>query len=285
MVTIKIMETPEEMAQVENLQRMVWPDSETDVIPAHLLITAAHNGGLVLGAYQEEKLVGMLFGFVGLYYTPDGPRPKHCSHEMGVHPDARDAGIGFALKRAQWQMVRQQGLDRITWTYDPLLSRNGYLNIGRLGAVCDTYLREVYGQMRDGLNVGLASDRFQVDWWVNTHRVKGCLASDSRPRLTLEDVEAANVQNLYSVSLQSGLIRPEGHMASPERRMLMAEIPADFMRLKAKDTQLAFAWRMFTREVFESCFAQGYIVTDFVHDTSRERPYSFYVVTHGEATL
>ena len=84
----------------------------------------------------------------------------------------RDSGIGFALKRAQWQMVRHQDLDHITWTYDPLLSRNAYLNIARLGAVCSTYRRSEYGEMRDGLNVGLPSDRFQVDWWLNSHRVQ-----------------------------------------------------------------------------------------------------------------
>lgn len=285
MISIKLLETPEEMAQVEDLQRIVWPDSETDVIPAHLLITAAHNGGLVLGAYQQDTLVGMLFGFVGLYYTADGPRPKHCSHEMGVHPDARDAGVGFALKRAQWQMVRKQGLDRITWTYDPLLSRNGYLNIGRLGAVCNTYLPELYGQMRDGLNTGLASDRFQVDWWVNTHRVYGCLTSQSRPRLTLADVEAASVQSLYSVGFQSGFIRPESPIGAPARNLLMAEIPSDFLKLKAKDPALALEWRMFSREVFQTCFANGYIVTDFIHDASRERPISAYILTYGEATL
>jgi predicted GNAT superfamily acetyltransferase len=168
---LKILETPQEMESVEDLQRLVWPGSETEIVPVHLLVTAVHNGGLAIGAYQAakengqmERLVGFVFGFVGLYYTPDGPRPKHCSHMLGVDPALRDQGLGFALKRAQWQMVRHQDIDRITWTYDPLLSRNAHLNIARLGAVCNTYRREVYGQMRDGLNVGLPSDRFEVDW-------------------------------------------------------------------------------------------------------------------------
>ena len=75
------------MSAVEDLQRQVWPGSETDVVPAHLLITVVHNGGLVLGAFAEEKLVGFVFGFPGLEFTADGPRPKHCSHMAGVHPD------------------------------------------------------------------------------------------------------------------------------------------------------------------------------------------------------
>ena len=285
MVSIRVIETPEEMHQVEVLQRLVWPGSETDVLPVHLLVTLAHNGGLVLGAYQEEKLVGVLIGFAGLYTTADGPRPKHCSHMLGVHPDVRDAGIGFALKRAQWQMVRRQGLDRITWTYDPLLSRNGRLNIGKLGAVCNTYLRQVYGDMRDGLNVGLPSDRFQVDWWVFTRRVQGCLGSHPRPALTMVDVEAAGVQNLYSVGRKGDIVWPNGEIAEPEGNLLKVEIPADFFKLKATDFELARTWRLFTREAFETCFSAGYLVTDFIYDTSYAQPRSYYLLTHGEATL
>ena len=80
MITIRTLETPLEMEQAEQLQALVWPGSDMDVVPGHMMLTAAHNGGLVLGAYEGEKMVGMLFGFVGLYDTPDGQRPKHCSH-------------------------------------------------------------------------------------------------------------------------------------------------------------------------------------------------------------
>jgi hypothetical protein len=83
---IKILESPEEMTAVEELQRAVWPGSETDIVPAHMLITAIHNGGLVAGAFDQDKLIGFVFGFPGIEFTPDGPRPKHCSHMMGIHP-------------------------------------------------------------------------------------------------------------------------------------------------------------------------------------------------------
>ena len=94
---IQLLEEPDAMAAVEALQRVVWPGSETDVVPAHLLITAVHNGGLVLGAFEAERLIGFVFGFPGLEATPDGPRPKHCSHMAGVDPDYRDRGLGFAI--------------------------------------------------------------------------------------------------------------------------------------------------------------------------------------------
>src|SRR6266542_4984843 len=194
---IKILESPEDMTAVEELQRAVWPGSETDIVPAHVLITAIHNGGLVAGAFEEHKLIGFVFGFPGIEFTPDGPRPKHCSHMMGIHPDHRDGGIGFALKRAQLQMVRHQGLDHITWTYDPLLSRNAYLNMAKLGAVCNTYRRSEYGDMRDGLNAGLPSDRFQVDWWINTQRVKSRLGKRSRTTLKLDHVARTGLRPFY----------------------------------------------------------------------------------------
>lgn len=285
MTTIQILDTPEQMLAVEDLQRLVWPGSEVDIVPGDLLVTFARNGGLVLGAYEDQKLVGALFGFAGLYYTADGPRPKHCSHQMGVDPAARDSGIGFALKRAQWQMVRQQGLDRVTWTYDPLLSRNAHLNIRRLGAVCNSYYQDYYGPMRDGMNAGLPSDRFQVDWWVNTRRVAGCLSEHRKPSLTLADYLAAEVPYLYPVEHRSGLPRPAGQSSQPAGNLLLMEIPADFLRLKSVDMGLAHEWRLFTRSVFEDCFSSGYLVTDFIYDQSGDQPRSFYLLTYGEATI
>ncbi len=285
--TIRLLETAEEMEAVEALQRLVWPDSETDVIPAHMLLAVAHNGGLVIGAYDANPdigtpaLVGVSFGFPGVYDTPDGPRLKHHSHILGVHPGWRDRGLGFALKRAQWQMVRHQGIDRVTWTYDPLLSRNARLNITRLGAVCSTYLRMEYGEMRDSLNAGLPSDRFQVDWWVNTTRVERRLSRRARPPLKLHHYQTAGILQLEARPGRGEGLRPLEEIPALAGTMLLVEIPPDFPSLKIADLSLARDWRFYTREVFETSFAAGYLVTDFVHDQGR----SFYVLTHGESTL
>jgi len=280
--TIKLLETPEEMSTVETLQRVVWPGSETDIVPAHVFITAVHNGGLVIGAFAEDQIIGFVFGFPGLESTPDGPRPKHCSHMMGIHPDYRDSGIGFALKRAQWQMVRHQGLDHVTWTYDPLLSRNAYLNIAKLGAVCNTYRRSEYGEMRDGLNAGLPSDRFQLDWWINTRRVDRRLGKRPRKPLKLDNFSKAELQPLYPLhETASGWPHPPEHFSPLEGHLTLAEIPSDFPALKDADFALARDWRFFSREFFETAFAAGYIVTDFVSDQGR----SFYVLSNGESTL
>ena len=310
---LRILESPGDMVDVENLQRIVWPGNETDVVPAHLLLAAVHNGGLVIGvydvkAYGEEfskssfeiqgaseshssNLVGFVFGFPGLYKTPDGPRLKHCSHMLGVHPDYRDKGLGFSLKRAQWQMVRHQGMDLVTWTYDPLLSRNANLNIAGLGAVCDTYLREAYGEMHDGINEGLPSDRFQVDWWVNSQRVERRLSKRARRKLDLAHFLAAEVPILNPTTIGSnGLPRPSQQQAFEQitkemgAALLLLEIPADFLTIKPADPVLAMDWRMHMREYFEGLFQNGYLVTDFIYlpGTSAR---SFYVLSHGMSTL
>ena len=296
-LSLRILDAPEEMAAVEDLQRQIWSGDETEVVPAHMLIAAAHNGGVLIGAFEENRggpasqLVGFVWGFPGLYFTPDGPRPKHCSHMLGVRPDYRDKGVGFALKRAQWQMVRHQGIDRITWTYDPLLSRNALLNISKLGAVCSTYSRNVYGEMRDDLNAGLPSDRFQVDWWVNSQRVNHRLSRRARLRLDLANFLAAGVEIINPT--QSG---PEGWplppgsagdgqtWAAPESALLLVEIPSDFLALKAANPPLALAWRAHTRALFEELFTQGYLVTDFVY-LAGSHARSFYILSHGDSTL
>jgi predicted GNAT superfamily acetyltransferase len=293
---IRILEKPEEMFAVEDLQGIIWPGDAREIVPSHLLLSAVSSGGLVIGAYNTEApqgtLVGFVFGYPGLYTTPDGPRPKHSSHMMGVHPDHRNQGLGFTLKRAQWQMVRTQGLDRITWTYDPLLSRNAHLNITRLGAVCNTYYKEFYGEMRDGLNVGLPSDRFQVDWWVNSERVVHRLSRQARRKLDLAHFLAAGTELLNPTRVNDrGLPMPtveEGtalEKAIPEdEQIVLVEIPADYQHMRTADPGLALEWRIHSRGLLSGLFARGYLVTDFVHlPGSHAR--SFYVLTHGKSTL
>jgi len=300
---LHILESVEELNEIEAVQRQVWPGSETDVVPVHMLLAAVHNGGVVIGAFIPEedevstssdphlgKMIGFVFGFPGIYMTPDGPRPKHASHMMGVLPAYRNQGIGYALKRAQWQMVRHQGLDRITWTYDPLLSRNAYLNITRLGAVCNTYLRDAYGSMRDSLNVGLPSDRFQVDWWINTSRVERRLSR--KPRLALDLAHflpaGARIVNptvpMADGWMQPGENSPDGEADINQENLLLLEIPPDFPALKEANPEIAMLWRSHTRSWFENLFAQGYLITDFIHLPGQSAR-SFYVLSHGESTL
>jgi predicted GNAT superfamily acetyltransferase len=298
---LRIIETVNELKQVEALQRIVWPGSETDIVPVHLLVASINNGGLVLGAFDggeyagKEMLVGFVFGFPGLSLSSNQPGLKHVSHMLAVHPDYRDSGLGFALKRAQWQMVRHQGIGLISWTYDPLLSRNANLNIRKLGAVCNRYRREVYGQMQDGLNTGLPSDRLEIDWWVNTRRVERRLSRHARRPLDLAHYFAAGAEIINpttsgengwavpgeAIILQEGNRFPGKQMKSS---LLLVEIPFDFQKMRSTNIELAREWRLHTRILFEGLFQQGYLVTDFVR-LEGSHPRSFYVLSHGESTL
>jgi predicted GNAT superfamily acetyltransferase len=280
--SLRILETPSEMEEIENLERLIWPGSETDVVPSHLLLAAVHGGGLVVGASDNSidslPLVGFVFGFPGIYYTPDGPRLKHCSHQLGVLPGYRNTGIGAYLKRAQWQIVRHQGIDRITWTFDPLLSRNAHLNIAKLGAVCSVYMRNFYGDMRDEMNQGIPSDRLEVDWWVNSRRVEQRLSKHPRRQLRLLDFQQAEATILPPRS-------PLPDLSYTTNPFVLIEIPADFPSLKMTDPVQALEWRLYIRVTFEELFKQGYLITDFIYENKENPPRSYYVLCHGEATL
>ncbi|KAA3648017.1 MAG: GNAT family N-acetyltransferase [Chloroflexi bacterium] len=290
-IAIRILDKPGEIEAVEDLQLQIWPGSEIDVVPMHMLLTVAQNGGLLLGAYDEDKLVGFVYGFLAMGEHEGKPQIKHCSHQLGVLPEYRGANIGFQLKRAQWQMVRKQGIDWITWTYDPLLSTNAKLNIAKLGAICDIYKREVYGDMRDGLNAGLPSDRFQVDWWLVSTRVNQHLSKKPRLQLDLAHYLDAEAQKVNHTDLDGG------NWATPQKdilqlpndpaehpALLLVEIPADFQALRAAERELAYTWRIHTRKIFEDLFAIKYLVTDFVY-LPGTNPRSYYVLSKGDVTL
>ena len=284
---IRLLETVEEMHAIEKLTDDIWRGGATEIVPVHMLTAFIHNGGLALGAFDNGEMIGFVFGFPGLIQTPQGIQAKHCSHQMGVHPDHRGKNIGFALKQAQWQMARQQGLDLIPWTYDPLLSRNAYLNIARLGAICNTYKRNEYGNLEDKLNAGIASDRFQVDWWLNTRRVMQHVDSEKRVALTLKNYLEADAQILHTpeTNVDLGLLMPPKHYSPPKKKLLLLQIPSDYQTLRKTDLSLAQDWRFFTREIFEESFNTGYIVTDFIYDRSESKPRSFYILTDGESTI
>jgi predicted GNAT superfamily acetyltransferase len=285
---IRIIKSSAEMAEVEALQCLVWPGDDIEIVPVHMLRAVEHNGGLVIGVFADAQLVGFVFGFPGVKESPSGPKLFHASHMAGVHPDYRDVGLGFLLKRAQWQLVRQQKIDLITWTYDPLQSRNANLNISKLGAVCNTYIPDYYGEMRDGLNIGMPSDRFKVDWWVNSNRVTQKLSKKPPRKLDLAHYLSAETPFVNRSQInEAGLIEPialELDLIAGAPTLLLLEIPADIHYLKTTDQSLAIAWSQHIRDLFSFYFSQNYFVTDFIY-LPGSQPRSFYVMSHGEATF
>ena len=255
-IEIRLLTTAHEFTACEKIQEVIW--GSFGIVPDHMLITIQKNGGLVLGAFDhatpDAAMVGFVFGFLGR--TKDG-RLKHASHMAAVLPTYRDAGIGAQLKWAQRDYVLAQGLDLMTWTFIPLLSRNAQLNITRLGAVCRTYIRNCYGPEPDVATAELPSDRFQVDWWLRDERV------------TSRRAGSTPLPNALTLRAQAPLVNPDPeapvhYMTGGEAFLL--QIPADLDALRAVEPAKACAWSYQVRMVAEQAFATGYQITSFARD-------------------
>ena len=193
------------------------------------------------------------------------PLLKMCSHMAGVLPAYQGRGIGVQLKLAQREAILAQGMsDWVTWTYDPLFRVNAVLNIHRLGAICNTYKRDWYGVMKDGLNAGVPSDRCQVDWWLASEHVEERVASCEGRR---EQVSALsdNLQVLPTGASGQNLLVPVDVEPALDGRSIAVPIPDDIAAIRRSDPELGLAWRLFMRHMLERAFTAGYVMTDCIH--------------------
>ncbi|MBA8793580.1 putative GNAT superfamily acetyltransferase [Friedmanniella endophytica] len=157
---------PTDAGAVAALCARVWrvPFEQSPAEPS-TLIAYAHAGGYVGVAEREGRVVGTAVGFLGRD-EPAVPAagPYLHSHIAAVDADAAGGGVGLALKLHQRAWCLDRGMDRIEWTFDPLIARNAHVNLTRLGAVGVAYLTDFYGPLTDGINVGTPSDRLLVRW-------------------------------------------------------------------------------------------------------------------------
>lgn len=288
-IVVRPLASLEEMAEAARLQKTIWNIPDVEVVPVHVLHAIQYNGGALYGAFADGRLAGFVLGILGVVSSPEridpiaAARLKMYSVVAGVLPAYQDQGVGYQLKLAQREFALRLGLRLITWTYDPLESRNGRFNIGKLGCVCHTYLRHFHGEMT-GLNAGLPTDRFEVEWWVASHRVKGRVVKARRP-LSLDSLLSGGAVRLNPVSWnQAGLPLPPDEVGVPANNLLLLEIPADFQAVKQADMGLARQWRQHTRMLFETLFQQNYLVTDFVFDKGEDgRARSFYLLASEDS--
>lgn len=274
--SIRALSAVEDFHRAEILQRDIWGMKDnTEIVPKDLMIVVQKSGGLALGAYNDSnEMIGMLFGFPGR--TTDN-HWKHCSHMLGVLPAYRQAGVGEALKLRQRDFVLSQGVDLITWTVNPLEGINASLNFGKLGVVCHHYYRNFYGEMTDGLNRGLPSDRFEVEWWINSPRVEKRLQQKlTRPRLA--EMQQAGAQFVNRTVLEQGICVPQETILTMDAPTLLFETPADFQSVKANSIKNALAWSEHTRMVFETCFQNGYVVSEFISEPGENERRNFFVL-------
>ena len=132
-VVIRDLQSFEDLEQVEAVEREVWGLADRDVIPMTMVIAAKEAGSIWVGAFDGAKLAGFAFGFLGM---EDGHLIVH-SHMLAVREPYRDLELGYKLKLAQRERALAMRIQEMTWTFDPLQSKNAHLNFGKLGVVSE----------------------------------------------------------------------------------------------------------------------------------------------------
>lgn len=242
-----------EFRRVCELYQHVWQeDPDSPSVTAVLLQALTHSGNYVAGAYAQGSLTGACVGFLGA--SP--PRELH-SHIAGVAPEARGRNVGFALKTHQRAWALARDITRIGWTFDPLVRRNAYFNVTKLGALPRAYLRNFYGDMADGINAGDETDRLVTEWRLDDERVAdACAGRHGEPDPTA--LRAAGA----AVALSAG---PSGRPVSGrfDGAVVLLAVPHDVERLRTTDPGVARSWRHAVREILGGLIADGSAVTGF----------------------
>jgi len=221
-IRIRDIDDVAEMRAVEELQKEVWGIPDLDVVPLTHLVAAKEAGGALIGAYDGSTLVGFVYGFPSY----ERGRLAHHSHMLAVKPAYRNFDLGRRLKLAQRDHVIAQGIELISWTFDPLQSLNAHFNFNKLGVIADRYLLDFYGRDAASFLHQTGTDRLWVSWFVSHER---------RDPIAGED-------------------------------QVVIEIPSDINALIRHSPETALKWRAETRRAFTDALKAGYIVTSFVRD-------------------
>jgi predicted GNAT superfamily acetyltransferase len=242
-ITIRDIDTIAEMRQIEVLQKEIWGGEDLEVFPALALRPLKELGGVLIGAFKNHELVGFVFGFPGII---EGEMVIH-SDMLGVRPEFRSLSLGFLLKLAQRNKALQSGINKITWTFDPLQSRNAHLNFGKLGVTSDRYEIDFYGVTTSFLHQG-STDRLWVTWDLKSERVQQRIETPVRSELKHSAPFLVHTDEAFNpVSLAPNYDEPE----------LLIEIPRE------RDDSSSAAWREATRTAFIEAFKHGYRADEF----------------------
>jgi len=237
----------EELGRAAAVWQRVWSPDGEPLVPGEMLRALTHAGNYLGAAYAGEELVGALMGFFGAGAHAD----RLHSHILGVDPHAAGHGVGHALKLHQRAWTLERGIERITWTYDPLVRRNGHFNLVKLGARGVEYLVDFYGPMPDAINGGEPTDRVLVDWDLMLPGI-GVAAT------AVEDVDAWRARGAV-VALDtdaSGAPRPGDGFAA-DCDLLLCATPPDIVALRRADPACAREWRAALRTVMLDALQRG----------------------------
>lgn len=271
MIKIKDLHTVDELHAVEELQRKVWGFEPISIVSAIALRHIVESGGVLLGAFDQDRLIGFVLGSPGrLKGRVRSMQVKywHASLMVAVLPEYQGQDVALQLKLAQRDRVLAQGLDLMTWSFDPLASRNAAFNFRKLGVISNRYVLNLYGDMRDELNGGLESDRFIVEWWLLSPRVQ------ARVSQSTTSVKVTDCTLINTTAKLDGFLINKNYSLREDDPALLIEIPYHWQEMRAGALALAQRWRQETRELFENYFAKGYVVTEVI--TLKEDQRVFY---------
>ena len=192
---------------------------------------------------------------------------------LGVLPKHENKGIAFRLKMEQKKFALQYGYRVVKWTFDPLLSKNAYLNLKKLGAILRTYVENIYGNLHDQFNRGLPTDRFVVEWFVEESAQKAI--SDRK----LQVNDSVCVESAVFNTLEKANFRIPGKSRFTKLpRIVSLEIPYDFLHIKKTSLSVSRQWRKVTRKNFVDLFRKGYVAFDFRSIDFGKEKRSFYLL-------
>jgi len=262
-IVLRHLETHEDFEACVALQKEVWGERFEDVTPPALLKIVGRVGGVAAGAFSSDgRLEGFVFGISGVV---DG-RPVHWSHMLAVRSELRSRGVGVRLKLFQRQTLLEHGIGTVLWTFDPLVARNAHVNLNRLGARIDRYVRDFYGSGEDSeLSAGIGTDRFVVRWELAEERVERAIAD--RGALAADTAEAWASAPVVNVRERAGgrggfepveVDLPEEEGREPSR--VRVEVPLDIQAVRAENRVVAATWRASTRRALERALARGFEV-------------------------
>lgn len=212
--TIRLCQTLEEYRACIEMQRTVWQFSDLDIIPLRSFVITRKSGGFTLGAFDEGD---RLLGFTHAVAAFDARKqPYYYSHMLAVDPTLQNSGIGGRLKLAQRDYALAHEIRVVGWTFDPLQSRNAYLNLVKLGGVVRRYYQNYYGNASTSvLHRGLDTDRLFVEWWVGSSHVRMTLSGkprDDEPVAVVDvprEIEELKVRDLAEAQRRQQQVRED----------------------------------------------------------------------------
>ncbi len=250
-VEVRALHTHAELTDARGIWDAVWPTFPgATEITGNLLRAMEHAGGYVGGAFAGDRMIGSCLAFVGRTRGAPGWRTHLHSHVAAALPGSADRGVGTALKLHQRAWALEHEIDRIVWTFDPLVRRNARLNLVKLGGVGVEYLANFYGEMDDALNVGDESDRLLLQWDLASHRVADAL-SRAMPTLSRAEWLALGATDAL-VDTEDG---PRRHEVASS--VVLVALPDDIVDIRRVDLALAKVWRRQVRAVLEPVVAAG----------------------------